>query len=665
MLLRSFPRRCNSTRLRVGMPVSLFGPPDQIMTTKDAFPPPAEPIASGRIRQQVSDNVFIVTFDEDNVGLSRLSIGDRVTRELHPGEQDPAVVAAADAAKSTKTCVFCSGSSPTSSGGSASASPHKDGEGTTGVPVIQAIVARVNGNGTYSVLDDDTNKFHAALPRVALKKVKSSATSSTSAGLEAIADWIRKRAHVRRYDAHSAASILYRRGWRVNDVYLIEHSDIHCMRQMPRSARVAILEAAERERDVQRVRREVNKELLAERDWPYFLSKYSRVWGMFVAAFGSYSAFLWNFKNYRKTQRPAQVAAAAQAWQVPEEPKRVKRVETEKRLARIFKELDPKHPRITITTGDMGVGKSVALKAVAAAYGSPTVFVELRGSLADDPILAVAKALNVANIPTCGDLFAFIEDVATRVRQDTGKMPAIVFKLRDYNVDRVFGDAMILGCDRRVANVFIEAGTEKAKRALLKYGRTEFVMITEFTPDEAREYVGNRVDPVALDEYIDVIGTNSSDLDELIAATTYRNIDAFDYVAIKLQRSIADLRIHPRITHQYLSELLRAPYESGTSFSETDVAAVPALDDLIFYKPNTKNYVFRTRAVMNAAAIVLSPDAQVAVAAELARIPEPDPVLHTHPLSPPAARSRYSGFWNSKLFRWGASNKHHAAAAEL
>jgi hypothetical protein len=520
-------------------------------------PSMSNPVASGSVTARIEGNVFAVTMSNVTVTSPVIEVGSRIVVQGEDGS---------------------------SAGG---------------------LVARVHGNGTFAVLRDD-DAFLNNVTRSQLTVVEGTTKFANSEPHAQVVKWIRDAGVARKADAHSAASILFRRGWRANKLYLLESEDVHCLHHLNKSVRMGLLEAADAERDKARYERESKKEQMKEQEWRYFVFKYSTVVGAVTATFGAVSVFTWNWKNWRKAQRPAQVETAAQVWMskisIPQQ--KITRHRDETRLRAVIRSLDVAHPRIIVLAGNVGTGKTMLTKTAVSANGCPTVFVELRGTDMKDPIRAVAKALGAWNFDVCGDLFSFVEDAAVQVTRISGHVPLIVIKLHDDDTGHVYNDAVTLACDRRVAHIVIEVSSEVAKRTLSRMPRTELFHINEFTADEAREYIGRRVDPVALDEFIEVIGTNSTDLDELIAATTHRNVDGFDFIAAKLFRTISYIKSQTLEVQQALREAAASPYEVGLVTPTTGVDEA-VHRELLYYQPTTDSWRFRSRALYEASNAVL------------------------------------------------------------
>lgn len=540
-------RREVESVVKIGMPISAFVD----------NPSMSNPVASGRVTAQLGTNVFAVTMSNVVSSSPVIEVGSRVVVQGEDG---------------------------TSAGG---------------------LVAKVHGNGSFAVLRDD-DVFMNSVTREQLSVVEGTSKFSISEPYAQVVKWVRDAGVARKADYVSAASILFRRGWRADKLYLLESEDVHCLHHLNKSVRMGILEAADAERDKARYERESKKEQMKEREWRYFVFKYSTVVGAMTATFGALSVFTWNWKNWRKAQRPAQVESAVATWlrRISLPQQRISREADEDRLTAVLNSLDTAHPRVVVVAGNVGTGKTMLTKAAAASNNLPTVFVELRGTDMKDPIRAVAKALGAWNFDVCGDLFTFVEDAAAEVIRRRRTVPLIVLKLHDDDTGHVYNDAVTIACDRRVAHVLIEVSSEVAKRELLRVPRTELFHLSEFTADEAIEYVGNRVDPIALAEFIEVIGTNSSDLDELIAATSHRNIDAFDFIKHKLQRTVNDVKSRPAQVRAALAEAAANGYEAGLSTPVNGVDEA-VQSDLLYYQPAVNSWLFRNRALYEASRSVL------------------------------------------------------------
>jgi hypothetical protein len=490
------------------------GKPAKPTTTADI------PIAVGKIKSQISSNIYAVTFSE--ISLSPvIEVGSRVFIQLNT---TPPNTPGGGASEKTKA-------GPTAFG------PHLPGEEPVTSTIICGLVAKVNGNGTFGILLDD-ERFEPAVVRSRIVISEGRSKIHSNALYEAIVEWVRSAGVEKRSDQESTSCILFHRGWRADKLYLLENQDVHCLSHLNKSVRMSLLEKADWEREHHRQRRDISKERLKEKDWRYVLTKYSGVFSATVACFAACSVFMWNFKNYKKSLRGYQLDLAVEtlkecvAGKVPIDHSVVRRDIEEARFRGMMRRMDLQHPRVVVYTGQNGCGKSLLCRQAATLEGFTTLFVEVRGT--EDPMRAIVKALGVQNVEVCGDLMDFMQEVVLQFkRSQTVSLgmssplhvtPLIVLKLRDGNLQRIYNEAVALACDRRLCHLFLEVPIEKVTIANTSLPRLDYYFVPNFTAAEAVRYTQHLIDPLHLEYFINVVGTNSNDLDELIAATqTVRN----------------------------------------------------------------------------------------------------------------------------------------------
>ncbi|CAJ1022755.1 hypothetical protein, conserved, partial [Leishmania lindenbergi] len=182
--------------------------------------------------------------------------------------------------------------------------------------VVGGVVVRVNGNGTYGVLLDN-NRLDTAVPAemVVLSEARAKLVSGAEYG-EVVA-WLRTAGVARRAHQESIACVLYQRGWRVDRLYLLTTSDMHCMTHIPRAVRMCVLDKSEWQRDHHRQMRGLLRERVKERDFRYTLTKYSGVVSASMALLGIAFAFGWNMTTYRTQQRAHQLTVAVRTLTQP------------------------------------------------------------------------------------------------------------------------------------------------------------------------------------------------------------------------------------------------------------------------------------------------------------------------------------------------------------
>ena len=167
------------------------------------------PLASGRVTRTVADNVFLVEFDTDNTGTRRLQIGDRVWRKLHPNEDVAEGYAPTGVSQHANdgVCKICDGRLMEALADAAARAQEPK------IERVPAVVLQHNNNGTYAVLDDRTDRFHASVKRSELsKQATASPINQAGKSLDSLAHWLRDKAVVTKRHAYIAACSLYRRG---------------------------------------------------------------------------------------------------------------------------------------------------------------------------------------------------------------------------------------------------------------------------------------------------------------------------------------------------------------------------------------------------------------------------------------------------------------------
>ena len=446
--------------------------------------------------------------------------------------------------------------------------------------------------------------------------------------------WIRNAGVDRRSDQESTATILYHRGWREDKLYLLESDDVHCLSHLNKSVRMCLLERAEWERDHHRQRRELSKERLKEREWRYVVTKYSGVVSAFVAVLGVCSIFTWNFKNWHKQQRSYQLKQATETLRrrcTRPANYRVARG-VEQQLRRAFRNLDLSHPRLMVCIGPLGAGKSSVIRAAAASEELSVVAVDVRGT--DDPLRSLVKALGVVNIEACGDLMDFVAEACRVELEASGHAPLIVFKLRDERtggLSKVYYEGVALACDRACCHVIVEVNEESMKVSDASLPRCNFFHIPPFDLSEVHCYTDRNIDPFDLSVFADICGTNSTDLDDLVATVVVaKKEEAHTYTRRKMEKAMRHLQLlwaKDPIVKGVLTSIGQRPYEDGLRMRRAEIApayaamlneikyattsssssatgsgtVISEVKDLIYYNPLKDGWMFKSKVYHSAA----------------------------------------------------------------
>jgi hypothetical protein len=376
-------------------------------------------------------------------------------------------------------------------------------------------------------------------------------------------------------------------------------------------------------------------EKLKENSWKYAAMKYSGLIGSFVASCGIMSVFFWNLTNYRRQQRPAQVQACISTmlrsiYRKPSDDT-VHRGETD-RLCRFLESIDDKHPQLVFLTGAAGAGRSTVALEAARQLGSAHVVVELRGNDKSDPMRAIVKSCGATSLELCGDLYQFVEEISQNLKQVTGRLPTIILKPRGAiagalaadahgskgdarsaasvasDLGLVLSDALTLVSDRHAANVIMELESDVLLALPHQHlPRTSIFHVAEMTQEEARAYLAKRLDPVAVygeqAELLDVIGTNTVDLEDVVNSVVQHQQDVDEVICQKLSNAIRRIRLQELSVQAVLSEIAAQPFGIGTKMrsSEVDVALSRGL---LTFNHDVMAFQFRSKCLYEAARIV-------------------------------------------------------------
>lgn len=482
------------------------------------------------------------------------------------------------------------------------------------------IVVRVNGNGTYCVmLDNDSFDLAASSDMICLSEGRSKFVSNSS--YLDVVEWIRTSGVSRRVDQEIIACILFQRGWRLEKLYLLEGVDLHCMTFIPKGMRMCVLDKSEWQRDHHKQMRQLLKERVKERDFRYRLTKYSGVVSASMAFLGIAFAFGWNVKNYRTQQREYQLSLAVKTLDQcrkaarfstreidsgPEKPSYISRDREEHAVRQILRELDTAHPRIVVITGFSGCGKTSLCRAALEKECTPAIYVDIRGN--EDTLRGVLKALGVQNVDVCGDLLDFVAEACEVSNRKHGCTPLLYLKLREgSNLKRVYNEAVALACDRRLCHLFIEVPIESLTMSNTTLPRLDFYMVPQFTPSQAYAYTQHTIDSLSLHHFIETVGANTNDLDELFAAVHQRRVKPSAYTnqkIIKAMRHIqATVSRRPELSSA-IRRLAAFPVDEGQHSASTDAESFRDLGEIVLYDPVKDAWLFRSKLLHTAASCI-------------------------------------------------------------
>lgn len=469
--------------------------------------------------------------------------------------------------------------------------------------LISGVIVLVNPNGTFGVLLDN-NQIDLAVPREKIAVSEGRCKFLESQKYKEVADWIQSAGVESQADIQSTTCILFLRGWRADRLYLLEAGDISPLRHLTKSVRMSIMEKAEWQRDHHRQMRSIYKERVKEKDKRYLFSKYAGILSASVAFCGAFSLFGWNYKNYLKQQRTYQMRFAVKALsnQTVESSfstsKYISRTAQEQWICQILRQLNTLHPRILVFTGYFGCGKSALTRACLAKEKMNSVFVDVRNK--EDSLRSVIKAMGVPYVEACGDPLDFISEACQKATAYTGKIPVIVLKLRDEdNLSRVYNEAVTLACDRCVCHLIIEVAMEALTFTNTALPHLDFYTVPNFTPSQAYQYVQHQVDPLDMEVFQDMIGTNSNDLDELLAAMHQRGTQPTEYAHQKVSKTMKQMQMTWSTSHELkeaLKRLASFPFEEGEREGVDEVLLRDErLSDIVIYNPVKDTWLFSAK----------------------------------------------------------------------
>lgn len=465
---------------------------------------------------------------------------------------------------------------------------------------MAGIIVKVNGNGTYTLLMENNEIELSVLHRTVYMSEGISKTLLNPKYIELVT-WM-SSCILKERDVAAVSFILFKRGWRVENLYLMEKSDISVMPFVPKIQREAVIEKAQWERDHHGVIRLLHRERVKDRDLRYSLAKYkgtiSCIAGICVVSY----VFTANFRAYRKQQRNYQLRLAARTIagmhqaSAMGEYMHVRRDKEEADIREALHNLDNSRPRAMVVTGLSGCGKSSICRRAVEAERLPSVFVDLRSS--EDTMRSVVRSMGVENIDVCGDLMDFAAEVLHSVAS-RDHIPMLVFKLREGNdLDKVYKEAIGLVSDHRACHMIFEVPLESLSPTHMTLPRLDFYETPNFTRSQAFGYTQHLIDPLDLTYFLETVGTNTNDLDELYAAVRQRGVDAVAYTSVKMMKAIHRIRAavskHSDLKDA-LYRLAERPFADGLSedyAEELSVLSHPVLEEIVLYDPVNDRWLF-------------------------------------------------------------------------
>nr|ACS87896.1 putative tuzin [Leptomonas seymouri] len=489
---------------------------------------------------------------------------------------------------------------------------------------MKGTIAKVNGNATYTLLMDNDEVELSVAPIRIVAREPAKKVFHNAKFLEMVA-WLRSSVHDPR-DVEAIAFILFSRGWRVERLYLLEKVDLAQMRFISPIEREGIIEKAQWERDHHNVIRMLHRERVKDRDWRYALGKYkgtiSCISGILVVTY----VFTSNLRAYRRQQRGHQLRTAIKTLSksvsnvakgmaisaMADKSFVVERREEEALVASVLSQMVPSHPRIVVFTGSSGSGKSVLCRNAVRRLNAPTVHVDIRGT--EDTLRSVVKALGVNNVEVCGDLLDFVgEAMRGATLRGSDRIPFLVMKLREgSSLEKVYRESVSLVSDYQACHIILEVPLKSLTASNVALPRLDFYYVPPFSREQAFAYTEHMLNALDMVYFVETVGTNSNDLDELYAALRQRGVDPVAYTSLKLMKAMRRLRaaLEPLSVpvRNAIKQLASMPFADGVhdeTVGDLTVLAHPSLHEFVVYDPVQDTWRFTQQVFHTAARCII------------------------------------------------------------
>ncbi|KAG5493878.1 hypothetical protein JKF63_01710 [Porcisia hertigi] len=496
------------------------------------------------------------------------------------------------------------------------------GAGQSGM-YMKGTIARVNGDGTYTLLMNNGEVELSVAPERVVEYEPPKKLFHNARFLELVI-WLRSCVHDPR-DVEAIAFILFSRGWRVERIYLLEKADLSQFVFVSKLERDGISEKAQWERDHGNVIRMLHRERVKDRNFRYALAKYkgaiSCMSGVLVVTY----VFTTNLRAYRRQQRGHQLHTAIKTLSKAAQSSKgegviasadgsfiVQRKNEEGLVRSVLTQMVPSHPRIVAFTGSSGSGKSVLCRNAVRKKQVPAVYVDIRG--AEDTLRSVVKALGVSNVEVCGDLLDFVgEAMRGATVKGSDCIPFLVMKLREgSDLGKVYREVVSLVSDYQACHIILEVPMNALTPSNVSLPRLDFYYIPPFTREEAFAYTEHMLDALDLVYFLETVGTNSNDLDELYAALRQRGVDPVAYTSLKLMKAMRRLQaaLGPPLSpaRAAIQKLAVMPFVAGLrddTIVDMSVLGQPDLKDFVLYDPVKDSWRFTQQVYHTAARCVL------------------------------------------------------------
>ncbi|CAJ07901.1 tuzin-like protein [Leishmania major strain Friedlin] len=468
---------------------------------------------------------------------------------------------------------------------------------------MKGTIAKVNGNATYIILMEKGEvELSVASERIVALQPRKKLLQS--ARLVALVNWLRSCVHDPR-DVEAIALVLFSRGWRAERMYLLEGVDLLPFVFVSRVELDSVSEKARWERDHDKAMQMLRRERVKDTNFRYALAKYkgtmSCIAGVLVVAY----VFTANLRAYRRQQRGHQLRTAIETLSKAARPRKeegmlaaaaeafeVRREDEEALVRSVLTQMAPSHSRIVALAGGSGGGRCVPCRRAVRVEGVALVHVDVGGT--EDTLRSVVRALGVSNVEVCGDLLGFVEEAmrGATVKASDG-VPFLVMRLREGNdLGRVYGEVVSLVSDCQACHIVLAVPMKALTPLNVSSRRLDFYCIPPFSRRQAFAYAEHTLDALDLVCFVEVVGTRSSDVDELCAALRQRGVDPVTYTSLMLARAMRRLQaaLGPpgSPARAAIRQLASMPFADGVRDDATGAMSVlgqPDVQEMVLYDP--------------------------------------------------------------------------------
>eukprot|EP00759_Apiculatamorpha_spiralis_P015261 PhF_6_TR2193/c0_g2_i1/m.3632 len=489
-------------------------------------------------------------------------------------------------------------------------------------------IAKVRGDGTYSVLFDD-GRFEAIVSRDRIVASEGKSAILQTEKCKNITAWLMEAGVDRRGDAELASLVLCKAGWRKEKLYLLKLEDVALLQHLHRSARACILEVAEWELESVRVARDRLKEKEKEESWSYFIVKYAGVVSATFASFGVCSVFLWNYLNYRRTRRFYQMSLAVDHLTADAKDtlnfrvtQSIPRPEDEDRFKATLRGHSESNPVSLVMLGSRGNGKSTIVRRVFQERKG-VVYVGVRiGWKHDDLTRAVVRALGVESTDTIGDLTTFMMEALRKAAAINGALPTIVYAVRIGDnpqenqdlVNAVFNQQRYLSHDLKIASTISEVDDTRVNTKPSILHELTVFRLGEFTKKQAKERTRGIINESQIHEFEKSIGLSPNMLDQAVALAESSRMTPNDFIEKCLVEAGLTIQSFRQcwktdsVMFDVLTHLSHSSYQHGVGLSRYPLIANRAdVPNEVFHIDWTERMIkFNSKALHTAAQSMLN-----------------------------------------------------------